>query len=136
MQVLLVEDSSTLANLFRVQLRQLGHDLTIAATKKEAMAAFEDTTFDLVFIDPGLEGTQDKGLEILAEVKASNPAQRIGIVSSNDWGDLIRFSREHGAEFYMVKPFTLEGLKVVLSGDKQAVQTYQGSLSEGRIISF
>jgi DNA-binding response OmpR family regulator len=134
MHVLLVEDSNTLAQLFQVQVRQMGHDLTVAETKAEAMAAFENDTFDLIFVDMGLEGQQDRGLEILTEIKKSVPTQRIGILSSNDLRDMVRLSQESGAEFYMVKPFTMEGLSVVLTGNKKAIQSYQPEIGEGRIL--
>jgi DNA-binding response OmpR family regulator len=134
MNILLIEDSNTLAQLFGVQLQQLGHKLTVAETKAEAMAFFENQTFDLIFVDMGLEGQQDRGLQILIEMKALVPTQRIGVLSSNDQRDMVRRSREEGAEFYMVKPFTMDGLMVVLSGDKQAIQSYQPEIGEGRII--
>jgi DNA-binding response OmpR family regulator len=136
MNIFLIEDSNTLAQLFQVQLEQLGHTLTTAETKAEAMAAFETETFDLIFIDMGLEGQQARGLEILTEMKALAPNQRIGILSSNDLRDMVRRSQEGGAEFYMVKPFTMEGLTVVLGGDKEVIQGYQPEIGEGRIIYF
>ena len=134
MQILLVEDSNTLAQLFQVQARQLGHKPTVVETKAEAMTAFEKGKFDIVFIDMGLEGQQDRGLEILAEMKTIDPASRIGILSSNDLKDMVQLSKENGAEFYMVKPFTLEGLSVVLDGDKKVMQSYQPEIGEGRIL--
>ena len=134
MNILLIEDYNTLANLFQVQIGQLGHQTTSTGTKAAALAAFEKDSFDLVFIDMGLEGLQDRGLEILAEMKAKKPDQRIGILSSNDLRDMVRESQQKGAEFYMVKPFTLEGLTVILSGDKNAIRTYQPEIGEGRII--
>jgi DNA-binding response OmpR family regulator len=136
MHILLIEDSSTLANLFQVQLRQLGHQLATAETKAEALAKFDQETFDLIFIDMGLEGKQDRGLEILIKIKEQKPDQRVGILSSNDLRDMVRASQENGAEFYMVKPFTMEGLSVILSGDKRAIQNYQPEIGEGRIISL
>jgi DNA-binding response OmpR family regulator len=134
MHILLIEDSDTLSHLFQVQLQQLGHTLTIVETKAEALAACEKEKFDLIFIDMGLEGLPDRGLEILAEIKAVNPNQRMGILSSNDLRDMVRLSQETGAEFYMVKPFTMEGLTVVLSGDKAAMRNYQPEIGEGRIL--
>jgi CheY-like chemotaxis protein len=137
MHVLLVEDNATLAHLFRVQLSRLGHTVTITSTKAEAMAAFKAETFDLIFIDIGLEGQRDRGLEILAEMKALVPEQRIGIVSSNDLKDVIRCAQEGGAEFYMVKPFTLAGLSVTLGDDREAIHNYHpNDIGEGRIIPF
>ena len=134
MHILLVEDSTTLAQLFRVQLRQLGHDVALVETKAEAMTAFKNETFDLIFVDMGLEGLPDRGLDILKEIKATTPDQRVGILSSNDIKDLVQLSKKNGAEFYMVKPFTMEGLSVVLEGDKKVVQSYQPEIGEGRII--
>lgn len=137
MHILLVEDSSTLSALFRVQLRQLGtHTLTTAATKVQALAAFERENFDLALVDMGLEGQQNMGLEILQAMKAQKPAQRVGILSSNDLRDIVRSSQEGGAEFYMVKPFTLEGLAVILRGDIEAIRNHIPEVGEGRIIAF
>ena len=134
MHILLIEDSDTLAHLFQVQLRQLGHELTMAETKAEAMVAFAKEKFDLIFVDMGLEGLSDRGLDILKEIKAITPEQRVGILSSNDIKDLVQLSKKGGAEFYMVKPFTIEGLTVILGGDKKAIQRYQPEIGEGRII--
>jgi CheY-like chemotaxis protein len=137
MNILLVEDNNTLATLFGVQVRQLGgHTLLTAATKEAAVAAVQNETFDLIFVDMGLEGYQDRGLEILMEIKALMPQQRIGVLSSNDLRDMVRLSQMHGAEFYMVKPFTLDGLTAVLSGDKEAIQNYIPDIDEGRLITF
>lgn len=137
MHILLVEDSGTLSNLFAVQLKQLGaHTLVSTADKAAAMVAFQKEKFDLVFVDMGLEGIQERGLQILAEMKALIPQQRVGILSSNDLRDMVRLSQKGGAEFYMVKPFTLEGLAVVLEGDKETIRSYMPEIGEGRIIAF
>jgi hypothetical protein len=50
--------------------------------------------------------------------------------------DMVRLSQQAGAEFYMVKPFTLEGLSLVLKGDKEAIQNHIPDVGEGRIIVF
>jgi two-component system chemotaxis response regulator CheY len=135
MNILLVEDSQSLANLFRVQLRQLGdHTLAITRNKAQAIAAFKQSRFDIVFIDMGLDGKQDRGIEILMEIKALRPEQRAGMLSSNDLRDMVRLSQQAGAEFYMVKPFTLEGLALVLEGNKEILSHYTPKIDEGRII--
>jgi len=138
MKILFVEDNETLANLFRVQLRMLGdHSLTTASTKSAAMVAFKENEFDLVFVDMGLEGIQDRGLEVLAEIKTIVPGQRIGILSSNDQREMVRASQQAGAEFYMIKPFTIEVLGLVLDGNREAIQDYQPEkIGEGRVITF
>ncbi len=135
MRILLVEDSETLADLFRVQLRRLGqHELSVAASKWKALELFELDKFDMVFIDMSLEGVPDRGLEIIREIKVRAPRQKIGVLSSNDLQDMVRQSQRVGAEFYMVKPFTMEGLKVVLEGDKAAIKAYRPDVGEGRIL--
>lgn len=137
MHILLVEDNGTLATLFGVQLRQLGdHTLTIANNKTAALVAFKEQVFDLIFLDMGIDGIQDGGLQILAEIKVLAPQQRVGMLSSNDLRDMVRLSQKAGAEFYMVKPFTMEGLAVVLTGDKEAMRNYVSGIDEGQIIAF
>ncbi|MEW5958430.1 MAG: response regulator, partial [Chloroflexota bacterium] len=99
--------------------------------------AFKNNTFDLVFVDMGLEGIQERGLEILTEIKAIVPEQRIGILSSNDQREMVRLSQKAGAEFYMIKPFTIEVLALVLEGDHEAIKNYQPEkIGEGRVIAF
>ncbi len=137
MQVLLIEDNETLADLFRVQLRRLGpHELSIVSSKKSALDIFKPNLFDIVFVDMGLEGLPDRGLEIIKEIKIQSPEQRIGILSSNDLLEMVRQSRQVGAVFYMVKPFTMEGLQVVLEGDQAAIKAHQPDIGEGRIIAL
>jgi two-component system chemotaxis response regulator CheY len=137
MQVLLVEDSEALAGLFRVHLRRLGpYELAVAYTKKSALEMYKPGAFEVVFIDMGLEGIADRGLEIIREIKIQMPGQRIGVLSSNDLQEMVRQSRQVGATFYMVKPFTPEGLEVVLKGDPAAMKAYQPELGEGRIIAL
>jgi CheY-like chemotaxis protein len=137
MHILLVEDNEALTGLFRVQLQRLGqHELSVVASKKTALRAFEPGVFDVVFIDMGLEGMPDRGLEIISEIKAQVPDQRIGVLSSNDLQDMVRHSQQVGAEFYMVKPFTVEGLEVVLEGDQRIMKAYQPDVGEGRIIAL
>jgi two-component system chemotaxis response regulator CheY len=135
MRVLLVEDSEILADLFRVQLQRLGqHSLFVTASKQKTFEIFKPNAFDIIFIDMGLEGISDRGLEIIREIKRQSPQQKIGILSSNDLQDMVRQSRQAGAAFYMVKPFTMEGLQVVLEGNEAAMRAYQPDIGEGRII--
>lgn len=137
MRVLLVEDNEALTGLFRVQLLRLGqHELSVAISKKTALEVFKPGLFDVIFIDMGLEGIADRGLEIIQEVKAQVPEQRVGVLSSNDLQEMVKQSQQVGAEFYMVKPFTVEGLQVVLEGDKAAMKAYQPDIGEGRIIAL
>ncbi len=138
MHILLVEDNGTLANLFRVQLRLIdpSSTLVVTASKKETMDALNQETFDLIFIDMGLEGQLDAGVEILTELKRRRPAQRAGILSSNDINDVVHTSQLAGAEFYMVKPFTREGLRLVIAGDKEKLRHYRPDIGEGQITIF
>jgi CheY-like chemotaxis protein len=137
MRILLVEDNAALSDLFRVQLRRLGqHELSVTTSKQGALLVFEPGLFDVVFIDMGLEGIPDRGLEIIREIKMQAPGQRVGVLSSNDLQDMVRNSQQVGATFYMVKPFTMEGLQVVLEADQASIRTYQPDIGEGRIIAL
>ena len=134
MRVLLVDDSHLLSDLFQIQLQHLGaHSLEVRRTKKEALAAFQSQEFDVVFIDMRLEGQEERGLDILRDIKALKPEQSVVILSVNDQAGVIKSSKAAGASFYMIKPFTLDGLRLVLSGDEEGVSRYQPCVGEGRI---
>ena len=137
MHILLIEDNESLADLFRVHLRRLGqHELSVAYSKKSALDQFKPGIFDIIFVDMSLEGLADRGLEIIREMRVQFPKQRVGVLSSNDLQDMVRQSQQVGATFYMVKPFTMEGLKVVLDGDPAEIKAYQPEIGEGRIIAL
>jgi CheY-like chemotaxis protein len=62
MHILLVEDSDTLANLFRVQLRQVGnHTLTVTSTKAQTLAVVEQEKIDMALIDMGRKAARIAG---------------------------------------------------------------------------
>jgi two-component system response regulator AtoC len=135
MRVLFVEDSRELSHLFSVTLRRLGHEAHIAPSEAAARQIFRPGLFDFAFVDIGLE-SDDGGLEIIDEIKVQEPNLRVGVLSSNDLPDMVRRSKQVGAEFYMVKPFTPRGLGIVLDGDMQAMRSYVPEIGEGRLIVF
>jgi hypothetical protein len=72
---------------------------------------------------------------IFCEIKAHAPEQRVGILSSNDLRDMVRFSRKMGPSFYGQALYHRR-TGPVLIGDKEAIRTYMPEIGEGRIIAL
>lgn len=59
--VLVVDDEAALANILSVLLRKHGYDVTVCATGRAAVAAYETSRYDVVLLDyalPDLTGTE------------------------------------------------------------------------------
>ncbi|MEE9258103.1 MAG: response regulator [Nitrospinaceae bacterium] len=100
--VLLIDDEETLLATLSLDLIEEGYDVTTARTGAESVELLKKTDFDVVITDLLLEGLE--GLDILREVKKTNPESMVLILTG--YGSLstaIEALRE-GASDYLLKP--------------------------------
>lgn len=126
MRVLVVDDEVDLLLLYRVSLECDGHDVFEAANGWDAVESARVGDFELVLLDMMLPGLD--GFGVLAEL-ARDPrtadlpvvivSARIGVE------DQIR-GLESGAVAYLTKPFSIDGLRSLVSSigamDAKALQ--------------
>jgi CheY-like chemotaxis protein len=100
--VLLIEDDSAIADMYRVQLEYDGFRVTVAATGENGFAAIASTQPDIVLLDLLLPDRS--GLEIMAEIKARFPQHPPVVILSN-YGEPTMIDRgmSLGALEYLVK---------------------------------
>lgn len=71
-EILVIEDSPTIALLLRRRLEMAGHSVKVAATSDEALAGFDETSPpDIVLADHSIPGAS--GLETLKRIKSRAP---------------------------------------------------------------
>ena len=102
--VLVVDDEPEVRTVLRAALEARGFSILEAATKEEALKAFDEQRPDLVTLDLKL-GHFD-GLQLAREMRAVRNAPLIMITGKDSQIDRI-VGLEHGADDYIVKPFNL-----------------------------
>lgn len=114
MNVLIIEDDKLTLHSLKHVIESLGHKVSLAENAEEAMNKIVDGKFDLVFSDimmPGISGLSL--LTILRTVHlCKTPIIAMSILNDKP---VMEAAFLAGANDFMVKPFTLEGLSETLN---------------------
>ncbi len=110
---LLVEDNDINQRVARAMLERLGLVVTVADDGKQALAAFRDRAFDIVFMDihmPGMDGHE--AARCLRKLEASEDRPRTPIVAftANVLPAERQASMDAGMDDYIAKPVSKERL--------------------------
>lgn len=104
-RILVVEDSSEVAELLAQHLADLTRELVVVRDGQEALRAAQRTRFDLIVLDLMLPGVS--GLEICRALRAAGDATPILILTARAT-ELDRIvGLEYGADDYVIKPFSV-----------------------------
>lgn len=106
-QILVIEDQETLGLLYQRVLGGMGHDVTVARTGQEGVAAAEKNKLDLVFLDlllPGMSGPEV--VEQLTRVGAL-PDSPLVIAAAMKDSQATALAPSLGAATVLMKPFDI-----------------------------
>jgi diguanylate cyclase (GGDEF)-like protein len=103
-RVLIIDDDPTFTLLASETLQQSGFDATIASSRQEAIAAFEDNKPDIVLLDVELPG--GNGFELCAALRLMSPGIELPIimVTGHDDTGSIAQAYQAGATDFIHKP--------------------------------
>lgn len=101
-RIFLVEDDTAIAKNLMLLLQSEGFKVTHAPTRKEALAAILESTFDLALIDISLP--DGNGFAIYTEIKEKGDIPIIFLTASGDEASVVT-GLNMGAEDYITKPF-------------------------------
>jgi two-component system CheB/CheR fusion protein len=101
--------------MFAALLRLLGHQVFVAATAAEGVAAFRQHQLDFAFIDIGLPD-QD-GYAVVRELRKEPGADAVCLVALTGYAqpEDQRRAREAGFDLHLAKPVVLEQVEKVLA---------------------
>ncbi len=111
-RLLVVDDDEEMRRLLEEELLEAGHSVLSAGTGGAALECLEHTQVDLVVTDlmmPGLNGD-----ELLARVHAHSPFLPVVIITAFGSVDSAVAAVKAGAYHYLVKPFSMEQLRVTV----------------------
>jgi len=100
-RVLIVEDDPDIAHLARLHLTGAGFEVTVAGDAEGGLVAFQQGT-DLVLLDIGLPDLD--GLEVCRQLRASDAAVPILLLTARDAESDRVLGLELGADDYLTKP--------------------------------
>jgi two-component system alkaline phosphatase synthesis response regulator PhoP len=110
MDVLVIDDESSVGTLLRFNLRQRGFDVDTAASAAEGFAKAQAKRFDLIILDVALPGID--GIEACSMLKNLEDYEETPIIMISSRSDSVTIdqARRAGAADYLVKPFTFREL--------------------------
>jgi DNA-binding NtrC family response regulator len=111
-RILVVDDEAPLRSLFERVLKKEGYEVRPAASGDEALKLLETEWFDLVITDLKMPGMD--GMELLAKGKSVNPTLPFIVLTAFGTVRSAVAAVKEGAYDYLVKPFDLEELKLVI----------------------
>jgi two-component system response regulator MtrA len=101
-RVLVVDDDPALAEMLGIVLRGEGFEPSFVADGDKALAAFRDSTPDVVLLDLMLPNKD--GLEVCRQIRAESGVPIVMLTAKSDTVDVV-LGLESGADDYIVKPF-------------------------------
>jgi PAS domain S-box-containing protein len=108
LRLLIVDDDKSLTQHLRSFFERQKYKVQVADDGPGAVQATRDFHPHLMFLDIGLPGMS--GIEVLKEVKQTDPSVRVIMITGQTEDELMRQARMLGADDYVTKPFTLEYL--------------------------
>lgn len=112
MRVLIVDDSSFIREFARQQFEHLGAVCTEAVDGRAALEKLQaDDGFDLMIVDFNMPRLN--GLDCIRGLREAGLGQRMKVVMVTTEADyaLIQQALEFGADEFLMKPFTPQGLR-------------------------
>ncbi|TAH38608.1 MAG: sigma-54-dependent Fis family transcriptional regulator [Planctomycetota bacterium] len=108
MEILLVEDDRTLAEVLADALRDAGHGVTVLVDGAAALAWLSEDRCDLVVTDVRLPGAD--GLKLLERARAKDPPADVLVMTGYATVEQAVAAMRGGAVTYLQKPFPVEAL--------------------------
>lgn len=111
--ILIIEDSPTLALTYREYLKPLDITCRIAETGKEALEKISARTPTVILLDLKLPDMD--GIDILKQLQANKTASRVIVITAHGSVTIAVDAMRFGASDFLLKPFTAERLTTTVN---------------------
>ncbi len=126
--ILVVDDERSMREFLEILLRKEGHEVTTAPDAAAALELASKGELDLVITD--LRLGRSSGLDVLAGIKQSSPGTEVVMVTAYATAENAVQAMKLGAHDYVLKPFKVEELKLVV---EKALE-HRALLQENRVL--
>ena len=110
--ILIVDDDPQIRTLCKITLEGHGYYVREASNGKQALAAVQETSFDLIVLDlcmPDMDG-----LEFLKAVRVTLPQLKTVVISGFMGGTMLPAAKLLGGTATLAKPFSPDSLLLVV----------------------
>ncbi|NOH79355.1 sigma-54-dependent Fis family transcriptional regulator [Vibrio sp. RE86] len=111
--LLMVEDTASVAALYRSYLTPLQIDINIVGTGRDAIDSLNFRTPDLILLDLRLPDMT--GMDVLYAVKEKNPDVPVIFMTAHGSIDTAVEAMRHGAQDFLIKPCEADRLRVTVN---------------------
>jgi two-component system response regulator PilR (NtrC family) len=111
-KILIVDDETSMRNLFSIMLKKEGYDVDAAEDGSAAMSLLDSKIYDLVITD--IMMPKMKGTELLKKVKEVHPETVVIMITAYASTESAVEAMKEGAYDYITKPFSVEEIKVII----------------------
>jgi CheY-like chemotaxis protein len=111
--ILVVDDDDLVCETISMLLQCDGHQVDSASNGKQALAAFDASTFDLVITDFFMPAM--KGDELAAAIKLRSPGQPVIMISAYPEKLQTPDRPMHSVDFLLGKPFEMDNLRAAIT---------------------
>ncbi len=115
--ILVVEDEPKMLRLLELNLAEEGHAVFLAVDAETGLKILRQEPIDLVLTDLKLPGIT--GLELLQEVKRTHAAVPVVVMTAFGTVETAVEAMKAGASDYVLKPFSLEEIKLIVRKELQ-----------------
>ncbi len=125
MRILITEDDRAIRRAIRDVLEMEGHHVEEAENGEEALAKFEDTTYDVLFCD--IKMPRMDGLELMGQLKSQGHQPEIIVMSGHGSIETAVKALRLGAYDFIEKPLNLNRILVSINHLKEKGQLMESN---------
>jgi len=125
-RILVVDDEQSMRELLAIMLKKDGFDVVAAESRTQAAAVLARGPVDLIVTDVKLP--DGDGIEILRHVKAAAPETVVIVMTAYGSTETAVAALKLGAYDYLIKPFDVDELKIVVRNALERQQLQQENL--------
>jgi DNA-binding NtrC family response regulator len=118
-RILIVDDNKDIRSIVEEYLSGNGHSVEGASDGKEALSKCRSDTYELIITDLNMPGLT--GIELIKEVRKQNDMTEFVIITGYASLDTAVEAIKVGAFDYIVKPFRMEELDVVVKNVRDKI---------------
>ena len=112
-KILIIDDEKSILDLLSVVFKKEGYTVETSLSAKTALEKIDKEEFDLLLTDIKLP--QMSGMKILQYAKEKYPAMPVVMITAYGTIKQAVEALKMGAMDYIVKPFNMEELKIIVS---------------------
>jgi two-component system NtrC family response regulator len=113
LKILFADDEPAIQELMDVELRRMGHEVTVCPDGRTAVAALELNTYDCVLVDLDMPGLN--GIQVIERAKELAPETEAVVLTGKSSMETAIAALRQGAFDYLTKPCKLVELESLLS---------------------